>query len=189
MATQHKNHGTEESKHATAVAEAEPPLLTDKLAPPLPTQLAAPTDLSDLVDPDAILGTRFGGPLMSGALEDGAAGICLLGKRAKITAATGAFSGLPIKFPASSILINLVTQIQQTFNGVTPKLNIGTTPGGLDIATIDLTVAPTQLNTNLSTILGSSWTVYLSLAITGATTQGKATTIIFYSVPALTRPS
>jgi hypothetical protein len=149
---------------------------------------AAPGDLGDLFDPDAVLGTRFSGPILSGPMDGGAAGTAILSKRAKVTFANGSFSGLPIVFPASTILINLVTQLQQTFNGTTPKLNLGTTPGGLDVASIDLSVAPTQLNQNLTTILGSTWTIYLSLVL-GGSTAGKATGIILYSVPALARPS
>lgn len=146
----------------------------------------AVNDASALIDPDGIQGTRFSGPVLSGAPGDGIAGIATLHKRVKITASLGAFNGVPISFPPSSILIKLVTQIQQTFNGVTPFLNLGTTPGGQDIAHIDLSAGPTQLFQDLTTILTSSWTIYASLAITGTTTQGKATILIEYSVPAKT---
>ena len=154
----------------------------------LPAQQAV-TNLGSLIDPDGVLGTRFSGPIMSGPPEAGVAGICTLHKRFKVTAQTGAFTGVPITFPASTILMVLVTQLQQTFNGLTPHLNLGTTPGGTDIASIDLSVAPTQLSQNLATILPSNWTIYASLAITGATTQGKATMLITYSVPAKTLPN
>jgi len=122
-------------------------------------------------------------------MEDGAAGTVILSKRAKVSAATGNFT-VPIRFPASSILINVVVQLQQTFGGTAggAHMNLGTTPGGLDIATIDLTVAPTQINQNLATILGSSWTIYLTMTgvVAGA---GKATGLIIYSVPAAARPT
>jgi hypothetical protein len=144
------------------------------------------TDSSALVDNDGVLGTRFSGPILSGAPnKPGLAGIAMLHKRVKITASLGAFSGIPLVFPASSVLTTLVVQLQQTFNGTLPKFNLGTTPGGLDVATIDLSVAPTQVFNNLTTILGSNWTIYASL-VNGASTLGKATILISYSVPAIT---
>lgn len=183
------------SSASSVATPPEPPLMAnpnqvDDVAEAFgaPVQQAV-TDVSSLIDPDGAVGTRFSGPIMSGIPGKGLAGIAMLHKRFKVTAATGAFSGIPIQFPPSSILTILVTQLQQTFNGLTPHLNLGTTPGGSDIASIDLSVAPTQLFQNLTTILTSTWTIYLSLAITGATTQGKATMLIEYSVPALTVPS
>lgn len=148
--------------------------------------LAAPTTPAALIDPDGQLGTRFFGPVMSGPLGQ-LAGIASLHKRAKITFANGTFS-VPIQFPPSTILDRLIVQIQQSYNGTTPHINLGTTANGVDIATVDVSVAPTQIFQNLTTIMGSSWTIYLSQALTAATT-GKATVLIYYSVPAKTVPS
>lgn len=149
-----------------------------------PTQLAAPTGIGDLLDPDAVQGSHFTGPLISGSPDDGVPGIALLHKRAKITVSNGNFS-IPIRFPPSSILMQVVVQLQQTYNGATPKVNLGTTPNGTDIASVDVSVAPTQVFNNITTILGSSWTIYLSQVVSAAT-NGKCTVLITYSVPAKT---
>lgn len=178
MATTTSANSKTTAPTAPAAAVAEP------LAGPAPRAI---TDVSGLVDPDGVIGTRFSGPIMSGAPNKGGiAGIAMLHKRAKITAQMGAFTGIPLVFPASSVLTTCIVQLQQTFNGVTPKFNLGTTPGGLDVATIDLSVAPTQVFNNLTTILGSNWTIYASLAIGVGATTGKATVLISYSVPAMT---
>jgi hypothetical protein len=93
-----------------------------------------------------------------------------------------------VRFPASSILVQAICQVQQVYNGTTPKLNLGTALNGLDIFTQDLLTGPSQYFGNISTILGSTWTIYLSQVVTGAT-QGKATILITYSVPAKAMPT
>jgi hypothetical protein len=166
-----------------ATATVIPPPATKPAAPEAPALLAV-GGLGDLLDPDAIQGTRFSGPLLSGAAEDGAAGIVILHKRAKITFSHGNFS-VPIRFPPSTILDKYLVQLQQTYNGTTPKINIGTTLNGLDVANVDVSVAPTQLQNPIATILPGSWTLYLSQVL-GGSTAGKATVLIYYSVPAKT---
>jgi hypothetical protein len=152
--------------------------------PPVVTKLAVPSSIDDLtLDPDAILGSRSSGPLLSGAPEDGAAGIATLHKRAKMTFANGSFS-IPVRFPASSILLQMVAQIQQSYNGLTPKLNLGNTLNGLDIASVDLSVAPTQVFNNITSVLGSNSTIYVSQVVGAGNTAGKCTLLISYSVPA-----
>ena len=151
-----------------------------------PTQLATPGGMGDLVDPDGMQGSRFSGPVLSGPVDGaGLPGIALLHKRAKILFSHGSFN-VPVLFPPSSIVTELVVQIQQSYNGLTPKLNLGTTPNGVDVATVDLSVPPTQVFNNLQTILGSNWTLYLSQAVGAGNTAGKCTALIYYSVPAKT---
>jgi hypothetical protein len=152
--------------------------------PPAVTLQASAGSLT--LDPDAVQGTRFTGPIMSGPIDE-VAGIVLLHKRFKLSSAYGTFT-VPVRLPPSAILMTLVVQIQQTYNGTTPKLNLGSTPNGLDIASVDLSVAPTQVFNDLTSILGSSWTFHVSQALTGAT-AGKATVLITYSVPAAAMPS
>jgi hypothetical protein len=159
------------------------PVLAAALDAITPLAVSGVNDLQ--LDPDAVIGTRFTGPVMSGAPEDGAAGVAVLHKRAKITFAHGNFS-VPVRFPASTILLNYIIQIQQSYNGTTPKINLGNTLNGVDIVSTDVSVAPTQVFGNFG-ILGSTWTIYLSQVVTGATT-GKATVMITYSVPARTLP-
>jgi hypothetical protein len=158
-------------------------------APPVIDLLAA-NNIGDLLDPDAKIGTRFTGPVISGDSDDGVPGIAVLHKRAKFTFATGNFS-FALRFPPSSILMQNILQIQQSFApSTTAKLNLGTTPGGLDIVSIDLTVAPTQVTNNMATILGSNWLIYVSYVTTGAAaTAGKATFLLTYSVPAMVVPN
>jgi hypothetical protein len=138
------------------------------------------------IDPDAVQGSRHFGPILSGDPADGTAGIAVLHKRAKITFANGNFS-VPVRFPPSTILFNYIIQIQQSYNGTTPKINLGNTLNGVDIVSTDVSVAPTQVFGNFG-ILGSTWTIYLSQVVTAATT-GKATVMITYSVPAKVIPS
>jgi hypothetical protein len=45
-------------------------------------------------------------------------------------------------------------------------------------------VAPTQTFQNITSILGTSWTIYLSQVLGTGNTTGKCTVLIFYSVPA-----
>jgi hypothetical protein len=155
-------------------------------APPPLAEAPAPFSLGDLLDPDAIQGTRFTGPILSGDFGE-AAGIVLLHKRARITFANGNFS-MPVKFPASAILIQLVVQVEQTYNGTAPLLNLGTNLNGSDIASKPLNVAPTHTFDPITTLLTSSWTIYLSQVLSGSTT-GKLTALIMYSVPAKALPS
>jgi hypothetical protein len=173
---------------ANAVA---PPLADDRdliVAPPLvqPLAIASATDLT--LDPDAVQGTRFSGPILSGPVDGTAAGIVPLHKRFKLTFANGTFS-VPVVFPASTILDRLVIQLQQSYTGTLPKINLGTALNGVDIANVDVSVAPTQIFNNLTAILGSTWTIYLSQAWTGSPTTGKATVLIYYSVPAKALPT
>jgi len=155
-----------------------------------PAVVAAPNTIDDLsLDPDAVQGSRHSGPLISGAPEDGAAGIATLHKRANITVAqNGAFS-IPVRFPASSILLQFVVQIQQSYNGTLAKINLGTTQNGSDIANVDVTVAPTQVFNNITSILGTNNTIWLSQVIGAGGTAGKCTVLISYSVPAKVLPS
>ena len=154
------------------------------------TPLAAPGNIGDLLDPDAVQGTRFTGPVISGNADDGVSGIAVLHKRAKFTFQTGNFS-FAIRFPPSTILLQNVLQIQQSFAGsTTAVLNLGTTLNGLDIISMDLTQTPTQLTNNMATILTSTWQIFVNYKTTGpAATAGKATLIITYSVPAKVVPS
>ena len=146
------------------------------------------TGIDDLqLDPDAVLGSRHTVPLLSGDPADGSAGIATLHKRAKITVSNGNFS-IPVRFPPSTILLQMVAQVQQVYNGTLSKLNLGTTLNGTDVGTVDLLTGPTQVFANISTILPSNWTIYLSQVLGGAT-QGKCTILISYSVPAKTIPS
>jgi hypothetical protein len=179
---------------SAATLPPEPPLMAkptnSKLdAAPPEVNLLVPSNMDDLsLDPDAVLGTRHSGPLLSGAPEDGAAGIAMLHKRAKIYFTNGSFS-IPVQFPASSVLTTLVVQIQQSYNGLTPKLNLGTALNGTDVASVDLSVAPTQVFNNIATILPSNWKLYLSQVLGTGNSAGKCTVLISYSVPAKTLPS
>ena len=150
----------------------------------------AANNIGDLLDPDAVQGTHFTGPLISGNMDDGVPGIAVMHKRAKFTFQTGNFS-FALRFPPSAILLQNVLQIQQSFAGATTAvLNLGTTLNGLDIISMDLTVAPTQLTNNMATILGSTWQIFVNYKTTGpAATAGKATLMITYSVPAKVIPS
>ena len=150
----------------------------------LPAQQA--TSIKNLtLDPDAVLGTRFGGPILSGAPDiSPVAGIAQLHKRFKILASYGAFN-LPVVFPPSTILTRYFVQIQQSFNGTLAKLQLGSASNGSDIANVDITVAPTQTDTTITSILGSNWTIWVSMG-GGASTLGKLTLLVFYSVPAQT---
>jgi hypothetical protein len=174
-------------KHDVVVKD-EAPVLID--APPVITQFATPVGVDELtLDPDAVQGSRHVGPLISGAPEDGAGGIAVLQKRVKIsTVQHGSFS-VPVRFPASSILLNYTVQIQQSYNGTLAKVNLGTTLNGTDIANVDVTVAPTQLTSNITSVLGSTWTIYLSQVIGAGGTAGKSTVLVSYSVPAKVLPS
>jgi hypothetical protein len=140
------------------------------------------------IDPDAVQGSRHFGPILSGDPADGAAGIAMLHKRAKITVAQHGNFSIPVRFPASTILVNYIVQIQQSYNGTLAKINLGNTQNATDIANVDVTVAPTQVYGNFG-ILGSNWTIWLSQVIGAGGTAGKATVIITYSVPAKTIPS
>jgi hypothetical protein len=158
-------------------------------APPEVTALA-PNTIDDLaLDPDAVQGSRHTGPLLSGAPEDGAAGIAMLHKRAKISVTQHGNFSIPVHFPASAILVTYVVQIQQSYNGTLAKINLGTTLNGTDIANVDVTVAPTQVIGNITSVLGSTWTIYLSQVIGAGGTAGKCTVLITYSVPAKVLPS
>ena len=170
---------TRDAGHTAEVMPAPP-------APPPVINPLVPTSIDSLqIDPDAVQGTRFSGPVMSGAPEDGVAGIAMVHKRAKITFANGNFS-IPIKFPASAILVQWIVQIQQSYNGTTPKINLGNVVNGVDITSVDVSVAPTQTYGNFG-ILGSSWTIWLSQVL-GGSTAGKCTVLITYSVPAKALP-
>ena len=168
-------------------------LVADRITEPEETETDVPVErliatpfavngLGDLLDPDARIGTHFSGPVMSGGKDLGAAGIAVLHKRAKIVSTYGAFS-IPIKFPPSSILTQYMVQLQQSYNGTLAKINLGTTLNGTDIANVDVTVAPTQIFNNITSILGTSWTIYLSQVPGAGATQGKCTVMVFYSVP------
>jgi hypothetical protein len=164
------------------------PTTTDDLdtAPPVVSLAAAPTSLGQLIDPDAVQGARWTGPLLSGPMDQ-AAGIAVLQKRAKFTSANGSFS-IPIVLPASAIPLAVYTQIQQSFNGLTPTLKIEVTQGGATLcANIDLSAAPGLVTTPITGNLTSNWTFFLTVAL-GTVTQGKATVMINYSVPALVFP-
>ena len=175
-----------DEKHDVAVKDVKDLKDIKDTAPPLVvTPLVVPNTIDDLtLDPDAVQGSRHAGPLISGAPEDGAAGIAILQKRAKITVAGNGNFSIPVRFPASSILLNYAIQLQQSYNGTLAKINLGTTLNGVDIANVDVTVAPTQLFGNITSILGSTWTIYLSQVIGAGGTTGKCTVLISYSVPA-----
>ena len=147
------------------------------------TPLAAPGSLNDLVDPGAPRGTRFSNPVLSGAPEDGAAGIALLHKRARITVAHGAFS-LPIVLPAGAIPMTLVTKVGPAYDGTTPILKLGTTANGAElVASVDLKVLGQSFN-DITAALPANNTYYLSVAGTGMTV-GAVTALLLYSVPAV----
>lgn len=175
----HEEHKHEELKPPVREPDAPPRVIA-------PLAIASIDDLS--IDPDAVQGSRHNGPLLSGAPEDGAAGIAMLHKRVKILFSYGSFS-IPVRFPPSAILTTFVVQIQQSYNGVTPKLNLGTTLNGVDSASVDLSVAPIQVFTNVASVLPSNWTMYLSQALGAGNTAGKCTALISYSVPAKVLPS
>src|SRR6516162_2603183 len=150
----------------------------------LPTPFAAPTLKTLMIDPNAILGTRFAGPVLSGnPLISPVAGICQLTKRLRILGGYGTFS-LPLVFPAGTILTRYFTQIATSFNGTLPKINLGITANGTEIASIDPSVAATQTDTLITLVLAKPWTVYVSVAGTGIT-SGAVNLLLFYSVPAL----
>jgi hypothetical protein len=165
-----------------------PPEADSKIiAPPQVSTFAVPTSIASFLDPDAKLATAFKGPVISGDYaKDGVPGIAMLHKRAKIDFTYGNFS-IPVKFPPSAILTQYMVQIQQSYNGTLTKINLGTALNGVDIANVDVTVAPTQLLNNITGILGSTWTIYLSQVLGAGNTQGKATVMIFYSAPAQVR--
>jgi hypothetical protein len=184
-----------EEKHETTVEKES---VKDREGREIPEKEVAPPPMisgfafDDLtIDPDAIQGSRHAGPLLSGAPEDGSAGIAMLHKRAKLTVANGNFTGavgpggsLPFRFPASTILTTAVVQVQTAYNGTTPFVNVGTTPGGTNVLNQALGVQG-QFFTNINAILPSDWTLYLSQVL-GASTAGKCTVLISYSVPAKT---
>jgi hypothetical protein len=190
----HKSHAATETAEPAAAgrrgnaavetAEPEPTVLIPD-APLVIRPLLTPTDIASFDDPDAKLGTHFKGPLISGNYpHDGVPGFALLHKRAKIDFTYGNFS-IPIKFAASTILTQLIIQVQLVYNGLTPKLNLGTALNGLDIFSQDLSVGPGQDFFNIVTVLASPWTIYLSQVLGVGNSQGKCSALVFYSSPAI----
>jgi len=157
--------------------------------PETPVQLAAPSGIGDLsLDPDAIQGTHFTGPVLSGP-NDQVWGIAPLFKRAKFTVSNGSFN-IPILLPNSAIPLAVYTQIEQSFNGTTPTLQYEASQGGALMigAAIDLSQTPRLVTTPITGVITSSWTIWMHVTLTAAT-LGKATVMLLYSVPAKALPS
>jgi hypothetical protein len=179
-------------KHENAEKDTAPPeqkgMLPGKELPILKDLLLPSTQAFDdlTVDPDAVQGSRHIGPLLSGAPEDGSAGIAILHKRAKLLFSQ-TITNVPIRFAPSSILTQVIVQVQTAYNGTTPVVNIGTSLGGSNVAN-QTVAAQGQFFTNVNAILPSDWTVYLS-QVGGGSTAGKCTVMILYSVPAKTMSS
>lgn len=182
----HERHQHQHPRLDDTTKEEDPVIV----APPSGLTVPGPraiTDASNLIDPDAIPGTRFSGPILSGPMDQGA-GIAVLAKRARFTYQNGSFS-VPILFPASTILMRSLVQIQQSFNGTTPTIKLELTQGGsVLVGPVDLSVAPTQVQADIAGMLTSAWSAFLTMTLAGAT-QGKGTIVITYSVPAIAFPS
>jgi len=132
---------------------------------------------------------HFNGPVSVGGTND-VKGVALLAYRFDIDKANGNIAGgttpgSTLHFPAGTILWNLISQVTVAFDGTTPKLNLGTTPGASDIASISIASISAAATTLLSTVLPAAGNVYVSVT-GGPFTVGHATlAIVYLGSPAL----
>jgi hypothetical protein len=154
-----------------------------------PVQLAATPVTQPLMTPaGAKKAIHFAGPVVSGGKEY-VQGQVVLVYRFDIDKSTGNFAGgttagTTLKFPIGTVFWKLIVDVTQAFDGTTPKLNIGTTPGGTDAASIALgSLANTETNI-LSTILPASGNIYVSLTGGPFTTGHAAVALLYLGSPA-----
>jgi len=179
----HAKGGASEAKAneaPAAAATAAAPVVTPFANPPA-SPVASPTGARKAV--------HFAGPVVSGhkTYLQGQAVLCM---RFDVDKSTGNFTGGTAAAPGTSFLLDTgvilwktITSVTQAFDGTTPKVNIGTTSGGSEIASIALGTAGAPAEAAALAAPTAGTTLYVSLT-GGPFTTGHASVVLLFIGPA-----